>query len=256
MPNHLDNGSDMPTVHLAWASSNAATGSLPDGSRVLVLSEAGCGRCNTCQLRGDNFCASPVLAGKDWTATIDVERALVLPLPPQIADERAVLIPFVARITRALRRSAEQGEGPVGIIAETELHPLAVKLGAHTGIEITTVHAAGELNRALHLSSQPRSMEQALLAIGRMGFVFTSSLGEPASALIPEYYHHMIVKESAIVGTGRPSRKDVLDAVEFLARGLVDQELVACTAMQDATSSKIAAQNHPASFPVSVTRLS
>lgn len=255
MARHVQDSGETLTVELLIASSDGASGTLVDGSRVLVLRTAGCDRCPVCRDGTDNLCASPISAGERWTAAMEVDRRLVLLLPAEITHEEGALVPLAAQVLRVLRRCAGEGGGPAGIVAESALRALALKIAGSIRLETVPAEADSGLTRVAHLSAQPRSMEQALQALGRMGVVFTASVGRPSALSIPDYYHHMIIHESSIVGTGRPSRADLLGAIELISTGSMRHELAACASINDVPLPTLAIPMAGPGFPIEVYRL-
>jgi len=215
-------------IEIAFADAEiGAAGRMVEDARrsapVVVQPLAGCGECEACRAGRDNLCAMPVklfAPGQDgrWARRMVADPRLLLPVPDNLPLRLAVLVPMVAELLRAVRR-CDVGEGEtLGLIGDGARIDLA-RLVADA-CHVTTAPVEDDvpqgLTSVLHLGPPKATFGSAIRVLGHIGRVVMMRAGGHEPMTIPDYYRQMIIKETAIVGSGRPTRNDLVAAVALV----------------------------------------
>lgn len=220
-------------LDFAAAEGGAAGRLAPSGSAVVVLPVAGCGECAFCRDGRDNLCPAPVdlpaaSGDQGWSRRMTVDQRLVLPAPDGVPPRLAALVPLVAELLRAVER-CNVGEGEAlsvpGDGAEADLARLIAKT---SGVAMATAgdDRASHPTVVLHLSPGEDALGGAIDTLGRVGRVVTTRAANADPMKMPDYYRQMIIKETAIIGSGRPSRADLAKAAALLRSRAADPLLL------------------------------
>ncbi|MEI3611328.1 zinc-dependent alcohol dehydrogenase [Pseudogracilibacillus sp. SO30301A] len=113
------------------------------GQRVVVQPNSYCGRCEFCQKGKTNICPEKKSLGINehggFAEEFIVASKYVIPVPEQLAKERAILIEPLAVIVHALKKVNIDAETSVAIIGCGTEGMLAVALASYFGGKITAI---------------------------------------------------------------------------------------------------------------------
>src|SRR2546421_1290355 len=124
------------------ASSSESSGLLTPGQRVVGEINAGCGACDLCRSGDSRHCANRTvlgIVGRDGAHAEFLKLPMVnlLPVPPEISDERAVFTEPLAAACGILERTSITKDTRVAIIGDGKLGLLCAQVVATTGAPVT-----------------------------------------------------------------------------------------------------------------------
>jgi threonine dehydrogenase-like Zn-dependent dehydrogenase len=215
------------------------------GRRVVGEINAGCGRCSLCLANDSRHCPQRTvlgIVGRDGAHAefLQLPTANLLPVPDEIADERAVFTePLAAAwgITERVQLSSETrvaviGDGKLGLLCAQALHltgapvllvgkhPEKLKIAERRGLETVTLERLGNRAREFEVTVEASGGEQ--------GFALALRLLRPRGLLVLKSTFHgetridsarVVVDEISVVGS---RCGHFAPALELLRRDAVD----------------------------------
>ena len=224
---------------------SSTVGLLTPGERVVGEINAGCGVCELCRAGDPRHCAKRTvlgIVGRDGAHAQFLKLPLVnlLPVPDEIADERAVFTEPLAAACGILERVSIAENTRVAVIGDGKLGLLCAQVLATTGAEVTLVGKhQNKLAIAGRRGIETNTIEKAQQRRGEFGVVVEASgsptgfalgvdLLHPRGVLVLKSTFHgateieaapLVVNEISVVGS-RCGR--FAPALDLLKRNAVD----------------------------------
>ncbi|MEH7385959.1 alcohol dehydrogenase catalytic domain-containing protein [Bacillus sp. JJ1521] len=113
------------------------------GTRVVILPNTYCGECDMCQNGRTNICRNKKSLGINmdggFSEEFVISTKLILPIPDDLPDEKAVLIePFAVVVSGFKKVSIKKGHN-VAVVGSGTIGMLAVALATHLGANVTAI---------------------------------------------------------------------------------------------------------------------
>jgi threonine dehydrogenase-like Zn-dependent dehydrogenase len=223
------------------------TPGLMPGDRVVGEINAGCGACDLCQSGDSRHCANRTvlgIVGRDGAHAEFLKLPLVnlLPVPPEISDERAVFAEPLAAACGILERVSIDKRTRVAVIGDGKLGLLCAQVIGTTGADVTLVgkhdsklaiakRRAIETKTISEVNNLSRHFDVVVEASGSpSGFALALDLLRPRGVLVLKSTFHgstemnaarIVVDEISVVGS-RCGR--FAPALELLKSNAVDVE--------------------------------
>ncbi len=113
------------------------------GTRVVILPNTYCGECEMCRNGRTNICRNKKSLGINmdggFSEEFVISTKLILPIPDDLPDEKAVLIePFAVVVSGFNKISIKKGQ-TVAVVGSGSIGMLAAALAAHLGANVTAI---------------------------------------------------------------------------------------------------------------------